>query len=207
MNYSIPTTIVDNFFNDPIEVREFALKQEFTSDPTNNYPGKRTESVAKLNLALYQHVLDRFHSVFYSSLSEIEECNASMTFQLIDKTFKSGWVHRDSTIFSGLIYLNPLPNPEGGTTIYKPLYTGTTEMSLEGNQSRSEEDKLKNNSNFAESIVIKNQFNRLIAFDSRQFHAAINFFGDTDQTSRLTLVFFIERLITDKLPMQRAYFI
>ena len=41
-NMEISTIIIDNFYNDPYETREYALSQEF--DVQGNYPGNRTKS-------------------------------------------------------------------------------------------------------------------------------------------------------------------
>jgi len=36
-----PTLIVDNFLNNPLEVKKFALNQSYVSDPNGNWPGER----------------------------------------------------------------------------------------------------------------------------------------------------------------------
>ena len=48
-NYIIPTTVVDDFFDDPHMVAEFAKKQTYSKDTHNQWPGERTESIHKLN--------------------------------------------------------------------------------------------------------------------------------------------------------------
>ena len=60
----------------------------------------------------------------------------------------------------------------------------------------------ENNEQFIESIVVKNKFNRLIAFDSHLYHSAEGI-DDDDTHDRLTLVFFIEKLNVDEYPLQR----
>ena len=65
MNYTIPTTILDNFFDDPLEVRRFALEQEFLPDINQSYPGKRSRPLHEISTPLFKHTINRFNSIFY----------------------------------------------------------------------------------------------------------------------------------------------
>jgi len=58
-NYIIPTTVVDDFFDNPMKVREFALQQEFKTDPHNLWPGKRTALLNDIDPALLNHIIMR----------------------------------------------------------------------------------------------------------------------------------------------------
>jgi hypothetical protein len=205
MNYTIPTTILDNFFDDPLDVRKFALAQEYTHDPYHSYPGKRSLPLHKINPHLFNHTIDRFNSIFYL-LGEIEGWQATAYFQMIDSNSTAPWVHRDLQTISGIIYLNDTPAPNTGTTIYKPKSTGLFGIDVTGKQLLTEELRLENNNQFDESIIVKNKFNRLIAFDSKEFHSA-SAFSENEKDPRLTLVFFIERLSVKHYPIQRVHII
>jgi hypothetical protein len=202
VNYTIPTTVLDNFFDDPYEVRKFALEQEYFTDPNHTYPGKRSRELNEINRPLFQHVIDRVNAIFYRA-SDVQGWSARVQFQIIDKSFQTGWIHRDNEIISGIVYLNPDPDLNSGTTIYKPKFTGASEKMYPQKYLQPEESRLENNEQFVESIVVKNQFNRLIAFDAKEYHSANNYFGENDSNSRLTLVFFIEHLSTRYYPIQR----
>ena len=204
MNYTIPTTILDNFFDDPLEVRKFALKQEFLPDVNQSYPGKRSRPLQEINPPLFRHTIERFNSIFYV-LSDVDGWQATAYFQLIDST-SAPWVHRDIQTISGIIYLNDTPKLETGTTIYKPKTTGLFGLDVTSKQLLPEDARLKNNSQFDESIVVKNKFNRLVAFDSKEFHAASSF-SEIEEDPRLTLVFFIDRLNVQHYPIQRMHLI
>jgi hypothetical protein len=203
MNYLIPTVVLDNFFDDPLWVRDFALKQEYTKDPDGLYPGKRTQPLHELNEKLFKHVINRFNSIFFY-LEHIEGWQARAFFQQIDSSYNEGWVHRDVDLISGLIYLNPNPSLDTGTTIYKPKATGLFGVNPMNKQSLPGSVREENNGEFDESIIVKNRFNRLIAFDSTEFHCANKFTGNSPETNRLTLVFFIERLQVPHFPIQRV---
>jgi hypothetical protein len=213
INYTIPTTIIDNFFDDPIWVRDFALLQEYAPAPGGIWPGERTKYLHELNPAFFDHVISRFLATFYDFQFHQLDWNAKGHFQRVSKIYDEGWVHRDTASITGIIYLDPNPVPESGTTIYKPKYPGTLELhttkrndSFEDTSKTQEISHLRkeNNDQFEESIMVKNRFNRLVAFDSHLYHSANSYIGVGD-TSRLTLVFFIIGVVTpNKLPLQRT---
>ena len=63
--------------------------------------------------------------------------------------------------------------------------------------------KHEHNEQFEETIRVSNVYNRLIAFDSHLQHAAQDFFGKGEE-SRLTLVFFVNKLFTNNTPISRV---
>jgi hypothetical protein len=158
----------------------------------------------EISTPLFKHTINRFNSIFYV-LNDIDGWQATAYFQLIDNT-SAPWVHRDLQTISGIVYLNDAPDPETGTTIYKPKTTGLFGLDVTDKQLLPEDARLANNSQFEESVVIKNKFNRLVAFDSKEFHAASSF-TEIKEDQRLTLVFFIERLNVQHYPIQRMHLI
>lgn len=74
--------------------------------------------------------------------------------------------HKDPpNTFAGVVYLNP----------ESPLKSGTSVM--DG----------KNNT----LINVENKYNRLVAYDGQRIHALSDAFGDSKETGRMTLTFFI----------------
>ena len=73
--------------------------------------------------------------------------------------------HRDYFPCAGVIYLNPDPPPNTGTSI----------LDARNNQ----------------FINTENVYNRLIAYDGFNIHGLSGCFGDCPETNRLTIVFFI----------------
>jgi hypothetical protein len=63
-NYVIPTTVVDDFFDDPYLVTEFASKQSYAKDVHNQWPGERTESLHKLNPDFFANTINKFLRIF-----------------------------------------------------------------------------------------------------------------------------------------------
>ena len=77
--------------------------------------------------------------------------------------------HKDYIPCGGVIYLNPNPPPLSGTSI------------LDGKNSKL--------------INLENVYNRLVAYDGYNHHAPTGCFGDSLETDRLTIVFFIHEKI------------
>lgn len=210
-NFVSPVTVVDDFFDNPQWVRDFALQQEFKPDPNNVWPGKRTELLERINKPLFDHTINRFLSLFYDFKVTDVNWHATASFQLVDQRYDHGWVHRDMELITGIIYLNENTVINSGTTIYESKVEGTRLLNqTEKMKSFSQPDNAKdfenyrkeNNNQFTESVVVKNKFNRLVSFDSHLYHAGNDYFGDKD-TGRLTLVFFIDRLTAKEYPLQR----
>ena len=210
-NYIIPTTVVDNFFDNPRMVREFAEKQTYAKDEFNQWPGERTESIHKLNPDFFSNTVNKFLRIFYPD-SVHTEWSGFGFFQRISNVYDQGWIHVDGTVITGIVYLNEDSNPKAGTTIYQPKTLGEqmlhvdkrTEANAFPEKSKEYRNyREENASQFEESIVLKNKFNRLVAFDSHLYHAG-NDFANEDQSNRLTMVFFLDKLYTDAFPLQRT---
>lgn len=214
-NLVIPTIIVDDFFNNPDGVREFALQQEYFSDPNNRWPGKRSKPLHEINPELFGYTHNKFLSLFYPDMTNTPYAyRATTMFQLIDSNYKAGWVHYDEDLITVLIYLNKNPNKESGTVVYSQKQEGVTLTNVDKKQalfsgSIDEEEgkqyRLENNDRFQEEIIVKNKFNRLFAFDSHLPHGVQDFSNDEP---RLTLVSFIHDLQAKNYPihsMQRKH--
>jgi len=212
-NYIIPTTVVDDFFDNPMKVREFALQQEFKTDPHNLWPGKRTALLNDIDPALLNHIIMRSLSVFYDFHHTHTEVkwHATAGFQMVDRRYNQGWVHKDLDKITGIIYLDPESDLDSGTTIWESNKEATELLNhKEKMQSFMDPDsadafekfRKENNDQFTKSITVKNKFNRLVMFDSHLYHAADDYHGIED-TGRLTLVFFIDGLFVPDYPLQR----
>lgn len=211
-NYIIPTTIVDDFFDNPRWVREFALEQKFEPDPEGRWPGLRTEQLDKLHKPLFDHTVSRILSIFYDLHTTNLEWHATGGFQLTTGVYNQGWVHKDLEMITAIIYLNDTAyNTNNGTTIYDIKEPGILFLNSDKKKEsflnpasvlKNEQYRIEHNNSYVESTIVKNKFNRLVAFDSHLFHAA-NEFAMPDTTERLTLVIFIDALVTKTLPLQR----
>jgi len=213
---TIPVTIFDNFFDDPNKVRTWALQQEYLPDPGGRWPGLRTKSIYELNESFFHVTCRKFFSQFYNLREEEIQWKVSMNFQIVGKGYDSGWIHSDEedSQITGIIYLTPNSNLNGGTSIHreKSNLLQHTKRNTEHKENshlnkisfeEAKKYKEEHNAQYEETIRVSNIYNRLIAFDSHLHHAAQDFFGE-GQDSRLTLVFFVNKLFVNNSPVGRV---
>ena len=216
----IPASCVDNFYEDPDSVRDFALSLDFGPPrDSENYPGFRTKCLSDIDNDFFEFSAQKFISSFVD-LKSISGWRGNSFFQKI-YTFNSdrhhpmngGWAHRDEdvphSLLAGVVYLNKNTCLDSGTKILSPKkgYENYT-LSYEDILIRRSlyhkhllEDKhfdqnlysktiQKHNSKFDTTIEFKNVYNRLIAYDSAIWHKQPSFW--VPEKFRLTQTFFIE---------------
>jgi hypothetical protein len=211
----IPTTIIDNFFESPELIRNYALSLDF-SKQTGNFPGVRSNKINTLNEKLFNLIIKKIHHVFFNIEDEVAfDCESY--FQLVDNSYDGGWFHKDSNIsdIAGVIYLTPNAPLHGGTMIGKKIKDTNEEMYKIRDAFYKKEfediNSYKNirdefNSCFDETLIVNNVFNRAIIYNSQEFHRENKFFGQTKEDSRLTLVFFMKFILKNSMPpMVRLY--
>ena len=214
MMHIIPLTVVDNFFDDPDAVREFALSQEFLPDPTGHWPGTRTKSLHLIDNDIFDLFAKKYFSLFFA----VEKLGWTVDarFQKIGKQYGKGWAHNDiGVIITGIVYLNPTPAPNSGTVLLdkRSLWSNTrlndkqTEKTNFYKNLASEEDvelsRQRNNNEFNDTVIINAKYNRIVTFDSHIIHSAQDYHGENDE-ERLTLVFFVNDVSTANTPIYRS---
>lgn len=210
-----PVTVLDNFFDDPDSIRTWALTQEFFSDPLGNWPGKRTKPLGQLNSEFLHFLSSKFITLFYNFDLEKVNWQVDAMFQLVDKDYGAGWVHDDGIAqITGLVYLTPGASLKSGTSIFRkkselafsnPINSTIKNKLFQKNipLAEAEEYRLQNNEIYEETINISNVYNRLVSFDSNLHHAAQDFFVGENET-RLTLIFFVNQLLSTRSPVLRS---
>jgi hypothetical protein len=213
-----PSVCVDNFFNNPDQVREHALALDFHSTDNNPWPGKRTQSLHSIS----KEYFDIFCNKLFSLTFDLKKYNTIVWsvdtyFQIIEpQTYgdiNQGWIHRDddATIYAGIIYLTPNIDINCGTSLFKPKgmcanpinATDKRDMFLnfDKNNTNYLAQKLEeNNSQFVETTRFNNVYNRLVAYDGAQYHG-VNQFTGTDTQPRLTQVFFVKEISSPWFPV------
>lgn len=209
-----PTNIIDNFYNEPDKVREFALQQGYLNSP-GNYPGKRTKELHELNKKLFQEFCEKLFSIYYD-LNNLE-WNVSTSFwkvSTIDNDPSSpknmGWIHEDGCLFAGVVYLSPGLNKNLGTTIYKKIknYDNINVSAMHKFYSKGidegfDEAIVNNNNRFEETTKICNQYNRLISFDGTVPHSPSHYYMENEV--RINQVFFVHNIKHPSYsPLQRV---
>jgi hypothetical protein len=211
-----PTYCVDNFYQDPNAIRTFALSQQYFTNESGRYPGKRTKPLHLLDENFFQSFCQKLFSVLFDA-NTIQNLNwvVSTEFHIIENMSSDknsiknkGWIHYDdgSSILAGVIYLNPEPNLDAGTSIFKcidesvlknyhengPWVETKKKFYLEKIDNNYERALTENNNAFVETSRFQNVFNRLVLYDSDLAHGFNTCYSDNDP--RLTQVIFVKSL-------------
>ena len=194
-NPSCGLIVIDNFYNNALDTRNYILTQEFLV--RGNYPGQRTISYANEHL---KETIQTYVEPFGGKITDFpipneDGLNASKiyngSFQYTTSRDRS-WVHIDGhNNWAGVLYLTPEAPLSSGTSFYK-FYDGTTckrDMNLLEN--KEELDRYSQDLTKWEKVdQVGNVFNRLILFNADRFHMSMDYFGDTKENGRLFQVFF-----------------
>ena len=202
-----PVTVVDDFYENPDAIRKFALAQkyEFCHDRPNIehvYPGGRTKDVFDLDVALHEKICKKLVSIFHNTEHDHMRWAISTSFQSVTEEFGKGVLHTDTnTIFAAVLFLTPNAPLNSGTSLFKKNHTFNQDKyakALEQNDALFKAGKkvmsTAYHSMFDEVVKVNNVYNTLILYEGDTFHAANKFFGNSLKTSRLSQVFFINRI-------------
>lgn len=176
----IPSIIVDNFFEEPDKVVEFANSLEYNV-LQDNYPGARTERLS-------DEFSDKFAEKVFSNFPfTVNSYDLHLSFQKITDKFETGFIHIDTpTQLTGIVYLNEEDNT--GTSLYS--FNGDHNKILKtlDNRNPDAEKLLKHNKQFKKTVDVENVYNRAFIFDASTPHCANGFSGN----ERLTLIGFFK---------------
>jgi hypothetical protein len=185
----VESLIVDNFYNNVDEVREFALSQEFAV--RGNYPGMRTESF--LNDSIKQ-VIQSLIEPFAGKVTYWGD-DYTGAFQYTTAQDRS-WIHSDyTTNWAAVIYLTPNAPISSGTGLYRLKETGL--RSWNNLDHTPEENKNALHNRYAQDYTkwelvdrFGNLYNRMVLYRGDIFHVSMDYFGQDKYDGRLFQVFF-----------------
>jgi FkbM family methyltransferase len=186
---STPTAIVvDNFYEHPDEIREFALKQDYVEGGFGRgFIGRRTEQQF-----LFSGLKERFEQILGKKITKWEDHGMNGRFQI-------AWsgeplvYHCDDQRWGGMIYLTPNAPYQCGTTLYAHKQTRARSYYDEGWDAAWKDipgDPHLDGTSFESVDVIGNVYNRLVIFDASNIHSASQYFGTVAENSRLWQMFF-----------------
>jgi hypothetical protein len=185
--------VVDNFYEDPDKVRDYALQQEFKHNE-KYHKGARTERryIPSWVQAEFSRLLNREVTEFVGATGVFQYCVA-----------KDNVVyHYDTQQYAAMVYLSPDAPLQTGTRTLKSKITGlisaaTDEDAKRLGKTKEELDFLSFNgnnfydvNNFEFVDTVANVYNRLVIFNAQALHAATGYYGDTKENSRLFHLYF-----------------
>jgi hypothetical protein len=183
----INSITVDDFYTNPWEVRDFALRQEFKV--RGNYPGQRTVSF------LNESLKDTIQSIVGPHAGNVtywSEDQYTGSFQYTVATDRS-WIHADSTTdWAGVCYLTPDAPLSSGTGLFR--HTATKRSRYDYKTENPEDaqeawDECQDMTKWEIVDRIGNIFNRLILYRADNFHVSLDYFGKNIYYGRLLQVF------------------
>ena len=193
LNKKRPTVwVVDDFYDDPHAVREFALKQNFIEGGIGRgFIGRRTEKQF-----LWPGLKESFESIIGQKITKWEEHYECGKFQGSIAGEPLVW-HCDSQKWGGMLYLTPDAPYQCGTTLYAHKKTRARSYHEDGWDAawlhhRYPGDPHLDGTHFEPVDVIGNVFNRLMIFDASCIHSASEYFGGVLENGRLWQMFFFD---------------
>jgi hypothetical protein len=207
-----PITCVDNFFEEPDEVRKLALSLDFDVKE-GNYPGVRTKQLHEISPDYFNYFCKKLFGLFYDFNKTQFGWVVETSFQKIepfkDNDANVGWIHRDKNVmFAGIIYLTPNADLNSGTSIFKPKEIGLSAINTDKKHKMFTENIVnkeittsleENNKRFIETARFQNIYNRFVSYGAEQFHGVNSFCTGTEP--RLTQVFFVKSVTADWFPI------
>jgi len=223
---------VDNFFDDPDRIMNYAKSLSKYPDSNGRWPGKRTKPLWEIDDELNHALLLKIFSCYYDlSYQNVSWEGSELYFQEIPTFSKNkndvknrGWIHTDVADHegmigevAGLVYLTPDSDPDTGTSFFKmkqndkecvPYNRQFAKHLLYRENYTVDEDyyikKVKDHEKlFVEKTRFANIYNRMIMYDTNEFHRANNYYIKDGKDSRLTLIFFVAGLKVISYPLER----
>jgi len=180
--------VIDNFYINAMETRKFVLTQEFKV--MGNYPGQRTVSYANQHLKdMIQGYIQHFAGKIIDWPEGDDTYNGAYQYTT---SRNRTWVHNDGwNNWAGVLYLTPNAPVNSGTGIfrYKDGTRTVDEAEARGNKTLIDEHS-QDYTKWELVDRVGNIFNRLVLFNSKQYHASLDYFGTNKENGRLFQVFF-----------------
>ena len=180
--------VVDDFYNQPDAVREYALTREYVERGYHGAVGHRT-----LQPKHFKGVREKLESILMKKTCKGKELggwdyqtNGVFQHCMAEDPFV---IHADDQRWAAMVYLTPDAPVECGTTLYRHKETGQDKV-------ESKKDWNVFGGNFYDPTpfevvdVIGNKYNRMVLFDAKHIHAASQYFGDSIENDRLFQLFF-----------------
>lgn len=198
--------IIDNFLPLPIQVREWALNQEYKNAKQfkekygehTDWPGLRSEGIYDLDPNYANIIFERVANIIQTN-NPIRNLSMRSYFQITREQDGCSWVHQDNNVkYAAILYLNPGASPSDGTILYRcnnqPKWNSYM-SDQEGYQTMKRINENEDSDLYKELFTpidrIGNVFNRLAIYKGDIYHKSSGYFGNDIRSGRLTQVFFI----------------
>lgn len=176
--------VVDNFYENPTDVRSFALKVDY-EESNQWYKGKRSKEQYN-----FPGIKESFEHIMNMKIKPLDEHGMCGKFQLLTAQHNIVY-HYDTQQWAAIVYLSPNAPPGSGTSLYRSKITGARRLE-DPRIDESFPNGFYDPSQFELIDSIGNLYNRLVITDARCIHSASMYFGNNDDNCRLTHLFFFD---------------
>ena len=178
--------VVDNFYSNPDQIREYALKLEYKND-LRFYKGLRTTATYRP-----KGMKEAFQHIIGEEISGWDYYEHNGVFQITTADDPQVY-HHDLQKWAGMIYMTPHAPYESGTRLHISKINGAS-MLEQGPEALDQayQHGFYDSTKFHIVDVAGNVYNRLVIMDARNMHSAGSYFGKTTETGRLIHLFFFD---------------
>lgn len=175
--------VIDNFYKDPMSVRNLALEQDFQAD-TRYFKGKRTKNFR------FNGLKERFEHLLNRKIINWEKYGTNGCFQYCVAEDLHVY-HCDKQQYAGVLFLTPDAPIDSGTQFFRSKHTKKMKVSP-GEYDMVFAKGYYDSTEFESVDTVGNVFNRIVLFDSQMIHAAPTYFGTKKEDARLFQLFFFD---------------
>jgi hypothetical protein len=188
--------VVDNFFEDPYAVREFALNQKY-------FDGEGAVGCRTKKQFLWDGLREKFEEIIGEKISDHTHDGYGWNDIGINGRFQSCKAgtpmvfHCDTQRWAGVLFLTPDAPPQSGTSFYrnkksKVFHNSQVDWTVGENGNAFNGKTFLDPTPYERIDTVGNVFNRLVIFDGGLIHAGNDYFGWDLESSRLFQIFFFD---------------
>lgn len=193
--------IIDDFFNDPLKIRQTALSLDYpVPSERQNFPGRNASS--RLDFGPVERITSQ---LTHENLVPRPQTSYGRPRIALEGDTGVCDVHIDFNHWSAIVYLTLDEHAQEGTHLYRhkatgldraPAFPGEAEALGYADGRSAVEDILGNDANdlskWERTMTIPMRFNRMVLFRGYMWHDAGRSFGDSLENGRLIVPFFFD---------------
>lgn len=186
--------VVDNFYEDPMAVRDHALVQTY-------FPGEGAVGERTREQFLFEGVKEKFEEIMQIKIADHTDDGFGWYDVGINGRYQSCIAgvpqvfHCDAQQWAAVLFLTPDAPPQSGTSFYrnkqsKVFHNEQIDWSVGENGNAFSKHTFLDPTPFERQDTVGNVFNRLVIFDGGLIHSGNDYFGHNRETGRLFQIFF-----------------
>lgn len=201
--------VIDDFYDNPSEVRQFALTREYPTPGNHTYPGRnsvRTHDGIWYNDQIHQKIETAIgRKIIPQNIETTGGDCGYFRISLASDSFEQD-IHVDpGSDWGGVLFLNvgSQCSPEAGTSFWRHRKLGSERVPMNPEEGRvygySDYEEIRKNLIYGDGLdrslwdrycFVPMKYNRLVLFSPYLWHSHGDNFGDSIENGRLVQLFF-----------------